>query len=172
MNDQSLRLPKALKASPQADAIRKHLLDSLRPIRPGSDHTLAEMPLTQTLGKVLNAVNLSGRLVRGYELVDKTLNSEAKGMALADSITGESRGARISRLILISSDGSERFYRQIERLLQHHGDRLLVILLTDTGADQLGQMLFGPRSMARLVMITHREAVVKVLTALLPGDCR
>ena len=75
------------------------------------------------------------------------------------------RGTRISRLLVLTNDGSERFYRQVASLLERHGPRVVAVRLP-VDAETLGESLFGKGQAARLVMIEHKAAVGAVLLAL------
>jgi hypothetical protein len=102
--------------------------------------------------------------VRGLETATKRLANENRGIGLADKKSGVTRGVRVSRLLVMSDDGAERFYRQVESLLRRHGPRLLALCL-DVDAETLGTMIFGPGSRARLLMLDHKEAVSAFLLA-------
>ena len=75
---------------------------------------------------------------------------------------------RVSRLLLLADDGAERFYRHVETLLRRHGPRVLAVRL-DLDAHALGELLFGPGRLVRLLMIVHKEAVSAILLTM-PED--
>jgi hypothetical protein len=104
-------------------------------------------------------------VVRSLENAEHALAAEERGMEMADRKSGVPRGVRVSRLLLLANDGADRFYRQIEALLRRHGPRVLAVLLEidETG---LGELLFGPGSVARLLMLEHKQAVGSVLLAM------
>ncbi len=66
---------------------------------------------------------------------------------------------------MLSDDGSERFYRNVESLIQRHTPRVLALRLT-TDEGTLGELLFGPDQRARLLLVEHKDAVSTVLLAL------
>lgn len=75
------------------------------------------------------------------------------------------RGVRVSRLLVLADDGAERFYRHVETVLRRHGPRVLAVRVeVDAGA--LGELLFGPGHLVRLLMIEHKKAVCAVLLAM------
>jgi len=78
---------------------------------------------------------------------------------------GEEPAVRISRLLLVSADASERFYRQVEKLRSRFANRLEVLVL-ECDENELGEAAFGPGRRARAVMVHHKEAVVRFLSAL------
>src|SRR4029453_14968822 len=73
--------------------------------------------------------------------------------------------ARVSRLLIVSDDGSERFSRQVGLVLHQHGRRLLALRLR-FDAGHLGAMLFGNGRTAKAVCVSHKAAVASVLLAL------
>jgi hypothetical protein len=71
----------------------------------------------------------------------------------------------VSRLLLLADDGADRFYRQVETLLRRHGPRVLAVVL-EIDEHGLGELLFGPGRVARLLMLEHKQAVGSVLLAM------
>jgi len=112
--------------------------------------------------KALEGAQRAGRVVRGLETAKRTLAAEERGLQMADESSGEKRGGRVSRLLLLAHDGSDGFYRQVENLLKRHAPRVLAIRLPVDAAG-LGASLFGAGSETRLLMIQHKEAVASVL---------
>jgi hypothetical protein len=121
--------------------------------------------MTPELTAALRNAHRDGRVVRSLENAEHALAAEERGMEMADRKSGVPRGIRVSRLLLLADDGAERFYRQVEALLKRHGRRVLAVLL-DIDEDGLGKLLFGPGSVARLLMLEHKQAVAAVLLAL------
>jgi hypothetical protein len=72
-------------------------------------------------------------------------------------------------LLVLADDGTERFYRQVEKLLRQQGPRVLALRL-EVKAETLGQMLFGPGRRAVLLLLDHKEAVSAVLLALVVNE--
>ena len=120
---------------------------------------------TDDIEAVLVAMNRAGRIVRGLEGAKQTLKGEERGLRMADRKSGAERGVRVSRLLVLSNDGSDGFYRRVETLLQRHAGRVMAIRV-DADAMTLGTPLFGKKKAARLVMVEHKEAVAEVLLAL------
>jgi hypothetical protein len=166
-----LRLPKQIEADPRGPALRGRLLEQQRLLWPGGAIRTPVVPLTQELCLALRAARLSRRLTRGLEDATRTLAAEEKGLRIADQkilqAGGGDRGQRVSRLLLLSDDGAERFYRQVESLLRRHGARVLAIRL-EVSATDLGGAVLGADELARLLLLTHKEAVARALLALAP----
>ena len=68
---------------------------------------------------------------------------------------------RMSRLLLISNDGSPRFYREVESLLNKHGDRVWCCRLTAT-AEELGSLTIKGTA-AKALLIEDRKALAVFL---------
>jgi hypothetical protein len=161
---QSLRLPKLVESDPRGTTLLQSLVEHAQPIRAGSEIFVSLAQFDGLKSSLLSA-HRADRVVRGLETAERTLAGEERGMRLADQSSGVKRGDRVSRLLLLSDDGSDRFYRQIENLLRRHGPRVLAIRL-DVDAAGLGAPLFGAGRATRLLMIKHKEAVAAVLFGL------
>ena len=66
---------------------------------------------------------------------------------------------------MLADNGTERFYRQVEKLLRQHGPRLLALRL-DLNGESLGQTVFNPGQRVLLLLLDHKEAVSAMLLAL------
>jgi hypothetical protein len=167
----ALRLPRQVVADPRGEALREGLLASRRMLWSGGSIAAPAAHLTPELVRALRSARSAGRLTRGLEQAAKSLTGEDKGLRLVDQrAAGEgaaARGERVSRLLLLSNDGAERFYRQIESLVRTSGPRLLALQL-DVSADDLGRAVLGGDASARLLLVSHREAVAKALLSLAP----
>jgi len=159
------RLPKGIASDPRAELLLRTLATATHRIWPGSPACAPEANLSEALLEALLTVHRAGRVVRSLENAQAVLTGEAHGQGLADRRAGTTRGKRISRLLVFTNDGAERFYRQIASLLERHGPRLVAVRLM-VDAETLGKVLFGKGRAARLLMIDHKEAVGAVLLAL------
>ena len=121
--------------------------------------------LNSELEMALRAAHNAGQVVRGLEKAERRLDLEERGLRLADGKSSMQRGERVSRLLVMSDDGAERFYRKVESLLRRHGPRVLAVRL-EVDAATLGEMIFGQGRLARLLMLEHKEAVSAVLLAM------
>jgi hypothetical protein len=113
----------------------------------------------------LDKAKHQGHVVRGLERIETALARQARGLAIADARSATERGSRVSRLVLLSNDGTERFYRQAERLLCTEGQRLLAIRV-DADASQLAGVVPEASGVVRALMLEHKDSVVSVLLAL------
>jgi hypothetical protein len=121
--------------------------------------------LSSELETALRNAYSAGQVVQGLESAERRLILEERGLLLADGKSSVQRGERVSRLLVLSDDGAERFYRKVESLLRRHGPRVLALRL-EVDAATLGELIFGKGSLARLLMLEHKEAVSAVLLAM------
>jgi hypothetical protein len=122
------------------------------------------VPWSPALASVLEQARDEGSLVRGLELIEKTLEREARGLRIADARSETSRGVRVSRLVLVANDGTERFYRQAERLLSAQGPRLLAIRV-DADSARFASLVSEATGVVRALMLEHKELVASLLEA-------
>ena len=160
-----LRLPKTIEADPRAPLLRHFLKTHNRPLWPGGSEAASGATLNKSMCHALQAAHYAGQVVRSLEKAESRLAGEARGQQMVDRKRGTPRGVRISRLLVITNDGAERFYRQVASLLKRHGQRVIAVRL-DASAEELGKLLYGPGRSARLILIEHKAAVGDVLMAL------
>ncbi len=130
---------------------------------------IARHPLDRSVGDGLFHARRARYLARGLEGAETLLAAEAAGIEKTASSRENPELVRISRLLIISSDGSERFYRQVDRLRERFANRLEILLL-DCDEQALGAAAFGGGRRARALLIHHKDAVVRFLSSLDTGD--
>ncbi|MDH3347328.1 MAG: hypothetical protein OEM02_04395 [Desulfobulbaceae bacterium] len=167
MNEQSqgLRLPKLVEKDSRSPMLISALKSNSQQLWSQSKLKVPIAQLDDHLVTALKDAYIKGQIVRGLESAERTLAAEERGLRIADQKTGQARGIRVSRILLLANDGAERFYRQVETLLLRHGQRVLAIRL-DINADKLGSLLFGPNKIAKSVMLEHKSAVASILLSL------
>jgi hypothetical protein len=121
------------------------------------------------LKKVLKRANLNGQIRWGLEAISDKLAKERRGIDHLREEKGLPSGERVSRLILISNDGAQRFYRNIEHLLQLHAPRLLGCML-DMDSSALGSLITGKERQIKVIMAEHKGVVSEILRTLLAGQ--
>lgn len=161
----SLKLPKAIESDPQAAALHAALREHARPLWAGGALVVPTARWAPALAAALESAHREGGLVRGLEQIEKTLEREARGLSMADARSATQRGSRVSRLVLVGNDGTERFYRQVERLLSVQGPRLLAIRV-DADSERFAALISEASGVVRAVMLEHKELVARVLMAL------
>jgi hypothetical protein len=164
-NFDSLRLPKSLDDLPQLPALRARLSSCCRKLWEGGAVQVPVVSWSEPLASALASAQRERHLLQGIEQAERTLDREAHGLSIADARSATERGSRVSRLLLTSNDGTERFYRQVERLLRTQGPRLLALRL-DVDSRQLSAVMGDPDGLARALLVEHKTSVARVLLAL------
>ena len=165
VNTPTLRLPRMVESDPRGSQLLLRLATHTRPLWPKGEIEVPVATLDPELTNVLRNAHSAEQVVRGLENAERTLAAEERGLRMADQHSGVTRGVRVSRLLLLADDGADRFYRRVETLLRRHGPRVLAVRL-DVGAGTLGELLYGPARLARLLMLMHKEAVGAALLAI------
>ena len=122
------------------------------------------IPLTDPLRRALPEARDAGLLVRGLEAAASVLAAERRGLQTLPAIEAARHGVRVSRLLMVTNDGAERFYRQVERLGSTHAPRVLTIVL-DCDAAMLGDLVYGAGAAVKLVLAGHKTVVIAILRA-------
>jgi hypothetical protein len=161
----TLRLPKSVESDPRGPQLLCNLTTHTRLLWQESEIGIPVARMTLELAEALRRAYSAGQVVRSLENAERKLAAEGRGLEMADRQTGAPRGVRVSRLLLLANDGAERFYRRIEALLRRHGPRVLAVRL-EIDENGLGELLFGPGRVARLLMLEHKQAVGSVLLAM------
>lgn len=161
-----LKLPKDLTDHPLHDAIQKALAARTSPLWERGTHAVATLSLNPKLRQELSRALELGFATQGLEQIGAELSREQKGLdALREKTPQSPQSSRISRILLVANDGSERFYRECESLLNHYSQRLLVCRLDIAGED-LGLALTQRPKLLRALLVTDRKAAARVLLAL------
>jgi hypothetical protein len=164
-NLDSLRFPKALDDDARLPALRAQLRAGCRTLWEGGALEVPVVRWSQPLASALASAQRDRHLQQGIEQAERILDREAHGLSVADARSSSERGSRVSRLLLVSNDGTERFYRQVERLLRVQGSRLLALRL-DAESRQLGAVIGDPDGLVRALLVEHKTSVTRVLLAL------
>jgi hypothetical protein len=161
-----MRFPRQLEADYGTDAILRVLMDRTAKLWSGGALDIPFIAMADPMKKALRAAMLRGHIRWGLEGVSHKLSMERAGIVSVQARGDAPHGERISRLILLSNDGAERFYRHAEQLLLSHAPRLLGCLL-DTDSSILGNLVTGKEREIKLVMVDHKDAVSEILRAML-----
>jgi hypothetical protein len=166
MNLSDIRFPRLLEDDDTAEAIRQALMAHTGKIWPGGDLEVPSIAMSNPLKDVLQKAVLKGQIRCGLEAVTDKLGNERKGIANVRERQGTPYGDRVSRLLLMSNDGAERFYRHVEDLLLTHTPRLIGCLL-NIDSSALGHIITGKERQIKLVMAEHKEVVSAILRAMI-----
>ena len=167
MNISEMRLPRQMEKDGSAEIIRRVLMARIAKLWTGSEIEVPVITVTETLKAALRKARLQGRIRCGTDPIFEKLAGERKGIAQVRSQSKTVYGARISRLLLFSNDGAERFYRNIEQEIKANTPRLLGCLV-DIDGSSLGQLITGKAGIIKIVMVEHKAAVADILRTL--GD--
>ena len=162
-----LRPPKWVASDPRGAGLAEALAAHTAPLSDLSTARALTGGWTPDVAAALEAARDAGHLERGLEAAERKLIAEERGLTLTDQTASTPRRPRLSRLLVLTNDGAPRFYRNVATLLDRYGSRLAAIRL-DVESAQLGALLFGEGSQARLVMLEHKLAVGAFLLALAP----
>ena len=165
MNISEMRFPRQLEADGSAEIIRGELMARTSKLWTGGTIDVPVISLSEPMKKALKQARLRGRIRFGFEPILQKLASEKRGITNVREQTDAPYGDRISRLLLFSNDGAERFYRHIEQILEAHAPRLLCCLL-DIDGGALGELFTGKGSSIKIIMAEHKDVVSNVLRAL------
>lgn len=125
-----------------------------------------EIEFDEKLRHVLSFARRCGHLQGGLERIQTTLQNEETGLALQESKQKSPKSQnKITRLLIVSNDGSERFYRDCERLLTLYHHRILGLKL-NVSSSVLGSSFFGKDTAVKSILITRRETASKILSTI------
>jgi hypothetical protein len=158
------KLPRQIEAQQSGSSILAALRSRTRKLWEGGKLDVPILDFSASLKNALLSARRSGRIVRGLESAVAILDQESHGLDLLRQHA--TQGQRISRLVLLADDGSNNFYRTVDRLLVKHAPRLLGGVL-EADSYHLGSLLFGRDSAARLVLVSHKDDVSRLLLALI-----
>jgi len=164
-----IKLPRQLEADGSAGQILALLNRRTEKLWAGGEQLAPVLPLNAALADALRAAKNYAHVRRGLESITAKLAEEQRGLAKSGARRPVEDAPRVSRLLLCSNDGAERFYRRVEWLWREHGPRLLIVRIEVEEA-ALGTLLFGEGALAKLIMLDHKDAVAEVLRSLLRAD--
>lgn len=130
-----------------------------------------KIPLIEMNDNMLKALAFArrcGSLRVGLEQIQTILQTEETGLKLMNKSAVESANtkANISRLLFVSNDGSERFYRHFETILNRYSHRLLGIKI-NVPASVLGDIFYARDKAVKALFVNKKEMVMRVLSSFL-----
>jgi hypothetical protein len=165
MNLSDLRFPRQMQADGSAEILGQVLMKHTERLWSGGTFLVPVVALTEPLRAAVQKARARKALQFGLEAISSKLTEEEIGIANVRERTGAAPGNRVSRLILFSNDGAERFYRRIERLLQDFAPRVLGCFL-EADSFALGALVTSEERQIKAVMVEHKEAVSEILRAI------
>jgi hypothetical protein len=165
----SLKLPKDVAADSRHDAVWKLLTTNTTPLWEAAELRVPTLPLNRALAAQCHRAVTTGLATPGLEAIEGVLASEQKGLdALLEKAPQVPQNPRVSRLLLMSNDGSKRFYRDCEALLVKYDQRLIGCRLDVTG-DNFGSVVYGYPKLMRALLFVDKKAVARALLTLVLG---
>ncbi len=159
--------PRAVIAQGRAEELARWWIAQRRSAHAAGGPPFPRIALSAALQQAIFDARRARNLERGLEGAESRLASEEAGI---DRVPEGSAGdrpsrSRISRLLIVSGDGSERFYRRVEKIHQRFSKRLEVLLVEADEFD-LGASAYGRGRKARALLLTHKDAVSRFLDVL------
>lgn len=159
------KLPREIESGPRGAAVRAALGADRRRLWSGGVVLASHVALTALLRSALAELGARGLLERGLETAEAALAAERRGLAALPDEVRARQGQRVSRVLVVSDDGAERFYRNVERVVLAHAPRVLVCRLGCTSAE-LGALACGAGEVAKLVLTSRKGAAASLLEAM------
>jgi hypothetical protein len=158
-----VKLPKQLKKENIESDVQAALDKESIKLYSDSEISIPVLTLTLELRKQIFYAKSLGELIFGYEVIEKSLENELRGLQKIDS-----QGERVSRLLLVTNDGSTRFYRELEFLHKKQGTRLMICRL-DVDSALMGNILgFKVKKVkVKAALLNTKKSVTSVLKSLL-----
>ena len=164
-----LKLPRKVEEDSRFPAITDLLAQTRKPLWEKSAIPVSELPWTPAVERVLSIAVRARKVEIGLETVERVLGIQKRGLDAVHAKQASVPANRVSRVLLVSNDGSERFYRACESLLGKHGERLL-LLRFGIPAGRMGEKIIGPGKEIKVVLLADREHVENLLFSLVdPG---
>ena len=152
------KLPKGLNDHPLAPSIDKWFRENQGPLRLGGEMTVAALNWSPQLEAAIFGVQHAEHLLQGLELIKRAMDKETHGLNSVSNKTGVPVPERLSRLLLLSCDGSDRFYRQAEGLLLANQDRMSGCIIS-ADSETLGVLFSKKKLPLKALLINDRKAL-------------
>ncbi|MDY6988521.1 MAG: hypothetical protein SWQ30_10735 [Thermodesulfobacteriota bacterium] len=156
-----MKLPKQLEKEGVESDVRAALAKESIKLHSASTTHIPVLKLTPKLRTHIFYAKSCGELIVGYEAIARALANELRGLQKIDS-----QSDRVSRLLIVTNDGSPRFYRELAFLQKRQGARVLICRL-DVGSLVMGNILGFKDKVVKAVLLTKKKSVIDVLKSLL-----
>ena len=156
-----MKLPKQLEKECVEPGVRAALKGESIALHSASAITIPVLKLTPKLRTNIFYAKSLGELIIGYEAIERALANELRGLQKIDSLSD-----RVSRLLMVTNDGSPRFYREFEFLQKRQGARVLICRL-DVDSVLMGNILGFKDQVVKAVLLNKKKSVINVLKSLL-----
>jgi hypothetical protein len=153
-----MKLPKGLKDHPLETKITAWLTTDLRLLRSGGSLRVPTLLWNPTVESALEKVLKAGHLLQGLDQIDRDMRKELHGLKQVAEKGDAPLPDRLSRLLILASDGTDRFYHNAESMALVHKDRLAVCVIK-ADSEQLGANFSKKKQPLKALLITDRKAL-------------
>ena len=160
-----LKLPKNIMTHPNVKIIETLFTSNLKLLYPEGRRKVPQWSFDDNVRRALKGVYDSKNLVQGLEAIGDHLDKELKGLKALTKQPGQTQNDRLSRLIILSNDGSERFYHNVDSILNRHLGRAMACIV-DATAEQLGDAFTKKANPAKALLIDERKALESFLATI------
>ena len=130
-----MKLPRQLENEGVESDVRAALERESIALYSDSEISIPVLKLNPKLRQHIFYAKSAGALIFGFEAIEEYLANELQGLQNIDS-----HSDRVSRLLIVTNDGSHRFYRGLEFLQRRQGERVLICRL-DVDSVTMGNIL-------------------------------
>jgi hypothetical protein len=156
-----MKLPKQLEKENVELEVRRVLEKESIEICSDSTINIPVLKFNPVLRKHIFTAKSLGELIIGSRAVEKVLEGEMHGLQKVNN-----QSDRVSRLLIVTNDGSPRFYRQLEFLHKKHGGRVMICRL-DVDSFFMGNILGLQDRQVKAVLLNRKQSVINVLKSLI-----
>ncbi len=156
-----MKLPKQLGKENLEEGVQAALENESIELCSDSNIYIPVLKLNPELRKQIFYAKFQDELIVGSRDIEKYLKNELHGLKKVNNLSD-----RVSRLLIVTNDGSPRFYRQLEFLHKEQGGRVLICRL-DVDSVLMGNILELKEKQVKAVLLNRKESVVNVLKSLL-----
>ena len=156
-----MKLPKQLGKEDLEEGVQAALENESIELCSDSNIYIPVLKLNPELRKQIFYAKFQGELIVGSRDVEKYLKNELHGLKKVNNLSD-----RVSRVLIVTNDGSPRFYRQLEFLHKEQGGRVLICRL-NIDSVLMGNILELKEKQVKAVLLNRKESVVNVLKSLL-----
>ena len=156
-----MKLPRQLENEGVESDVRAALERESIALYSDSEISVPVLKLNPKLRHHIFYAKSAGALIFGFEAIEEYLANELQGLQNVDS-----HSDRVSRLLIVTNDGSRRFYRGLEFLQRRQGERVLICRL-DVDSITMGNILGFKDKPVKAVLVNRKNSVMNVLKSLL-----
>jgi hypothetical protein len=146
-------------------ALRACLIQYAQPFNKDTGLHLPRFKLFPRLHSALIMADKDRAIIRGLTEIKTLLQHEQNGLERLSKIDPNSFPVRISRLLFISNDGSNRFNNHVETIISQCLPRLSAVML-DHDSNELHQLLYGKTGLLKAFLAYQKNPVNLIIRSL------